>query len=87
MAPQYGSKDALCKALNSTARPTPGSPAPPNPGWFFKGWPALEAFAAWTVGHYGRGFGSSCYYSTSCLANVGDASTKSDTVSNPKLQP
>jgi hypothetical protein len=60
MAPQYGSKDALCKALNSTARPTPGAPAPPDPGWFFRGWPALEAFADWTTGHYGKGFGSSC---------------------------
>jgi hypothetical protein len=79
MAPQYGSKGELCSALNSTARPTPGSPPPPHPGHFFTGWAALEAFAAWTVGHYGKGFGSSCYYSTSCLADAGDAATKSDT--------
>jgi hypothetical protein len=77
MAPQYGSKDVLCAALNSSARATPGSPAPPNPGHFLRGWAALEGFAAWTRSHYGDSFGSSCYYSTRCLSD-GDPSTKSD---------
>ena len=77
MAPQYGSKAALCKYLNSTARDTPSSPAPPDPGFYLRGWAALEAFAAWTNDHYGSGFGSSCYYSTACLA-LNDAGDLSD---------
>ena len=77
MAPQYGSKSKLCTYLNSTARATPSSPSPPNPGYFLRGWAALEAFAQWTNDHYGTTFGSSCYYSTKCLADP--ASVKSDT--------
>ena len=69
MAPQYGAKARLCNFLNSTARDTATSPAPPNPGFFLHGWPALEAFAQWTAYRYGYSFGSSCYYSTSCLAS------------------
>ena len=78
MAPQYGSKQVMCNFLNSTARDTPSSPAPPNPGRFPTGFTALTQFAAWTNSHYGKGFGSSCYYSTSCLAS-NDAAQKSDT--------
>ena len=78
MAPQYGYKAALCQYLNSTARDTPSSPTPPDPGFYFRGWEALEAFAKWTADHYGKGFASSCYYSSSCLA-AGAASDLSDT--------
>jgi hypothetical protein len=77
MAPQYGSKSKLCAYLNSTARETPLSPAPPNAGYFLRGWAALEAFAQWTNDHYGTSFGSSCYYSTKCLADA--SGIKSDT--------
>ena len=72
-----GSKSKLGTYLNSTARATPSSPSPPNPGFFLRGWAALEAFAQWTNDHYGTTFGSSCYYSTKCLADP--ASAKSDT--------
>ena len=79
MAPQYGAKAQLCAFLNSTARDTPSSPAPPNAGGFVTGWAALEAFAVWTSYRYGPRFGSSCYYSTSCLASQANASSWSDT--------
>ena len=79
MAPQYGAKARLCAFLNSTARDTPSSPAPPNAGFFLTGWPALEAFAAWTSFRYGPSFGSSCYYSTACLSSQANASSWSDT--------
>ena len=29
----------------------------------------LAQFASWTIGHYGSGFASQCYYSTSCLSD------------------
>jgi len=78
MAPQYGSKSIMCAYLNSTARDTPASPPPPGAGHYLRGWAALEGFSAWTRSHYGDGFGSSCYYSTKCLAGS-DAASKSDT--------
>jgi hypothetical protein len=77
MGPQYGAKSTLCRYLNSTARDTPTSLAPPNPGFFLRDWDALVGFAQWTAFRYGVNFGSSCYYSTACLAS--NPSAYSDT--------
>jgi len=58
-APQYGYQAAMCSYIVTD----------PAAGTYLTGWPALQAFAAWTLTHYGSGFTGSCYYSTACLSN------------------
>ena len=71
MGPQYGYKATMCSYLN-------GSISNDNNGVSAKkdskatdgnDDDLLTRFAAWTNDHYGTSFGSSCYYSTSCLSD------------------
>lgn len=58
MGPQYGYKDLMCSYV---------TPAPSTP------WAALQAFANWTISHYGSGVAGNCYYSTYCLGASTDS--------------
>lgn len=58
MGPQYGYKDLMCSYV---------TPLPSNTT------AALEAFAKWTIDHYGSGVAGACYYSTYCLSSPTDS--------------
>ena len=63
MGPQYGYKTTMCSYLVDSTNDNK------KQGITNGDDDLLTRFAAWTNDHYGTSFGSSCYYSTSCLSD------------------